>query len=99
MANKKFLLGMLAAALAFGMMAAGCNRSPAGAAPNALNGTWVSAEGGEMTLNNGVVEMTMDGSLFAKGTYTATGDDLAFTHIHGDIFEGMVESKLYTWTS
>ena len=94
MANK-IGLGMLAMALALGMMAAGCNRSPAEAA---LNGTWVDAGGNEMRLNNGGFELAAGDSLVGKGTYTASEGSItmAFTHIHGDIFEGMIESKWYT---
>jgi hypothetical protein len=97
MANKRFWLGMLVMVLVFGMTVVGCDdgsTNGGGGTDSALNGTWVDDEEGmELKLNNG----NWEASGFMKGTYTTSGSNMTITttHIHGDITEGMLDSKWY----
>jgi hypothetical protein len=73
-----------------------------------LNGTWVySMEEGEikyMFLDGNyeniisIFEDAINDLVIFKGTYTTNGNkiSLTITHLHGDVFEGMLESKLYS---
>jgi hypothetical protein len=81
------------------MTAVGCdNASTDDADAAALNGTWVDSDGYEIKLNNGSFEASEEGNPMAKGTYTTSGNNITIqiTHIHGSMFEGMLESKWYT---
>jgi hypothetical protein len=80
MANKKFLLGMLAITLVFGLIVTACD---AGGDP-ALNGTWKNTEvGSYIKFAAGAFELGgIDGSNYIpiiKGTYEARGGTLTIT--------------------
>jgi len=100
MANKKFVMGMLAMALIFGLSAAVYGQN--------LNGTWVADFSGEeedvymamsmmamfnsnLTLNNGKID-----SGFIRGTYTTRNNQITITITH---WSGKVLSAFLTLDS
>jgi len=82
MANKRYLMGMLVMALVFGMALVGCaggaDSVPAGAVDPELVGTWV-ATGEEIVFDDGGFEIKDAKSPLVKGTYSASGGNLAIT--------------------
>jgi hypothetical protein len=91
MATRRFFGILLATALTFALVLAGCDNGTTSKEDPALNGTWVSGIGEdqqELKLDNGSFEVKSGGDLSAKGTYTADGSKLTITttHIHGGMF-------------
>jgi len=81
MANKRFLIGVLITALVSGMAFVGCaggaDSVPTGADPE-LIGTWV-ASGEEIVFNDGDFEIKDAKSPLVRGTFAASGGNLAIT--------------------
>jgi hypothetical protein len=95
MAKKAIFWVMLVMVLAFGMTVVGCDDGSTGfTGDTALNGTWADEDGMELKLNNGSIEI----SGFMKGTYTTNGSNMTMTitQIHGDMMDGILDSKFYT---
>jgi hypothetical protein len=90
--SKRFLLGMLAVALVFGMAVLGCSEEEdKDETDPALNGTWSNAYNGEeeeeIKFNNGKFEVYSlnQKSYYSKGTYTTKDGEMTVqqTHIYG----------------
>jgi hypothetical protein len=107
MATRRFFGVLLATALTFGLVLAGCDNGTTSKEDPKLNGTWVSgsgAEQGEIKLNNGSFEGTSGGVTAIKGTYTTSGSTMTMkiTQIHGSMLmfgdenEMGLEAKWYT---
>jgi hypothetical protein len=86
MANKKFLFGMLAAALVLGMTVIGCSNGSTGgnkkddkSDASGLNGTWVNEYDDYIKFTNGNYEFSYFGFPFEKGTYKTSGSTITFT--------------------
>jgi hypothetical protein len=92
MATRRFFGILLATALTFALVLAGCDNGTTSKEDPALNGTWVSSGSGsdqqEIKLDNGSFEVRSGGDLSAKGTYTADGSAMTMktTHIYGGVF-------------
>jgi hypothetical protein len=90
MANKKFWLGILVMVLVFGMTVVGCDDGSTGSGTDsALNGTWVDEHGMELKLDNGNFEVSDGGTIFEKGTYTTSGNNITITITHFDFGDGL----------
>jgi len=92
MANKRFLMAILAMALVLGMAVVSCDNGSLGGTDSALNGTWVG-NGQELILNNnGSFEWSINGTKLIKGTYTGNNNRMTMTTT--DIWGG---NPLYPW--
>jgi len=68
-----------------------------------LDGTWGRFDEGigsqvDFTFGNGIVETRLDDAVVSRGTYTSGGGILTMTitHVHGDLFEGLLEPRMYS---
>jgi hypothetical protein len=110
MVNKRFCLGMLVMTIVFGMTVFGCKDEPndgndnggnsVGSTDTALNGTWVNYDGDELKLNNGNIELSYNGIVVQRGTYSTSSGKMTIqiTHYHGSMLNPMFEldSKMYS---
>jgi uncharacterized protein YgiM (DUF1202 family) len=85
MTNKRFLMGILAMTLAFGIAFVGCvtgggTDSGSGGASSNINGTWDSAARNVLIFNNGNFEFSSDASKMLQGTYTVSGANVTIRH-------------------
>jgi hypothetical protein len=97
MKNKRFLLGLLAVALALSLTAVGCEDL---IAEQELNGTWIrDSDGFECKYNKGDWEgKTKDGTPCDKGTYSINDGELTMktTHYHGSFWPSYLDQRWYT---
>jgi len=85
--KKRFSVGIMTVALAFGIAVSGYSQTD----PD-LNGTWEAFEDGNryvIVFDNGNYLLGIDDASKQKGTFTTTGDTITFypTHIHRSAFE------------
>jgi len=95
MKSKKFVLGMLALALIFGLMVVGCPESGPELDP-LINGTWVNDTYGQaFEFTNGNFEVSMGNLLAQKGTYSTSGNNITMvtTHVHGNFLNTIYEES------
>jgi hypothetical protein len=99
MMERKFGFAVFAAVFVVAIATAGSHL--AAQTDSRLEGTWVATQDvGEVGIafSNGIVEIMMDGVVYTRGTCTS-GDGkitMTITHLHGDAFEGLLESRLYS---
>jgi hypothetical protein len=103
MVNKKTWLGILVMVLIFGMAVVGCDEPTdenGFTGDTAINGTWEQDNGNVvLKFNNGQYENSRkNGNMVDKGTYTTADGkiNITITHVHGDGYSGLPESKWYS---